>query len=119
MCGIVGFVSKSRNVDLINELTHSLSHRGPDKISTEILPFGKKFLHLGSARLAVTGLLDGNMPMHDEHGNILVYNGEIYDIPKLKRDFDSVKNLLNIYDLLEKEAEGDALRPIYKKLRGQ
>ena len=88
MCGIVGFVSKSRNIDLINELTHSLSHRGPDKISTEILPFGKKFLHLGSARLAVTGLLDGNMPMHDEHGNILIYNGEIYDIPKLKSDFD-------------------------------
>jgi tetratricopeptide (TPR) repeat protein len=38
---------------------------------------------------------------------------------ELKRDFDSVKNLLNIYDSLEMEAEGDALRPIYKELRGK
>ena len=37
---------------------------------------------------------------------------------ELKRDVDSVRNLLNVYDGLENEAEGDILRPIYKKLRG-
>lgn len=88
MCGIVGFVSKSKDLNLIREITQSISHRGPDEISTEIVSFGKNFLHLGSARLAITGLGDGNMPMHDKHGNILIYNGEIYGLDKLKSEFN-------------------------------
>ena len=37
----------------------------------------------------------------------------------IKRSEGTVRMLLNIYDTLEKEAEADALRPIYKKMRTQ
>lgn len=37
----------------------------------------------------------------------------------IKRSADTVRSLLNIYDTLEMEKEADALRPIYKELRGQ
>ena len=37
----------------------------------------------------------------------------------IKRSFETVRTLLNIYDILEMEAEADALRPIYKKMRTQ
>jgi len=37
----------------------------------------------------------------------------------IKRSLGTVRMLLNIYDTLEKEAEADALRPIFKKMRNQ
>jgi asparagine synthase (glutamine-hydrolysing) len=103
MCGIIGFVSKTDNYELINKLTQSISHRGPDQKSVKIYPFGEKYLHLGSARLAVTGLSDGDMPMHDDHGNALIYNGEIYDLKRLRKEFNidlnstsDTRHLLNL-----------------------
>jgi tetratricopeptide (TPR) repeat protein len=36
----------------------------------------------------------------------------------IKRSVDTVKSLLNIYDILRMEEKADALRPIYKKMRG-
>tara|TARA_R110002126_G_scaffold124451_4_gene266551 strand:+ start:62974 stop:64218 length:1245 start_codon:yes stop_codon:yes gene_type:complete len=38
---------------------------------------------------------------------------------ELGRTENTVKSLLNIYDLLEMNAKADALRPIYKEMRGQ
>ena len=95
MCGIIGFISETKNYDLIYKLTDSISHRGPDKISFNIYPFGNNYLHLGSSRLAITGLNDGDMPMHDESGNVLVYNGEIYELKNLAKYFDINLNSLS------------------------
>jgi len=37
----------------------------------------------------------------------------------IKRSEGTIKTLLNMYDTLEMIEEADALRPIYKKMRGQ
>lgn len=37
----------------------------------------------------------------------------------IERSEGTVKTLLNIYDTLEMTTEADALRPIYKEMRGQ
>jgi tetratricopeptide (TPR) repeat protein len=37
----------------------------------------------------------------------------------LDRSFDSVKSLLNLYDILEMNDKSDALRPIYKEMRSK
>ena len=37
----------------------------------------------------------------------------------IERSEGTVKTLLNIYDTLEMTTKADALRPIYKKMRGQ
>lgn len=103
MCGIVGFISNIREEDLILSITKSMSHRGPDEINTAIYPIGDKLLHLGSARLSITGLKDGGMPMEDKNGNVLIYNGEIYELDKLKSNYSldlnsksDTRHLLNI-----------------------
>ena len=103
MCGIVGFISNIREEDLILSITKSMSHRGPDEINTAIYPIGDKLLHLGSARLSITGLKDGTMPMEDNKGNVLIYNGEIYELDKLKSNYSldlnsksDTRHLLNI-----------------------
>ena len=36
----------------------------------------------------------------------------------LNRTFETVKSLLNIYDILEMTDKAEALRPIYKEMRG-
>ena len=92
MCGIVGFVSNNKNEELISNLSNSLQHRGPDKISYKIVKFNGKYLHLGSSRLSITGLIDGDMPMIDEQGNALIYNGEIYELDKMKSKYSIQSN---------------------------
>ena len=87
MCGIVGFFSNNKNEELLINLSNSLQHRGPDKVSYKIIEFNGKYLHLGSSRLSITGLIDGDMPMVDEQGNALIYNGEIYELDKMKRKY--------------------------------
>mgnify|MGYP005995824639 FL=1 len=37
----------------------------------------------------------------------------------LKRSFETVRTLVNIYDILEMEKEADALRPTYKKMKSE
>jgi tetratricopeptide (TPR) repeat protein len=43
----------------------------------------------------------------------------IIEADKITRTEGTVSSLLNIYDTLEMETEADALRPIYKEMRGQ
>ena len=85
MCGIVGFVSTQKRPELIEKLTFELSHRGPDKQNFEIINVDNKYLHLGSSRLSIRDLDDGNMPMKNTNENQIIYNGEIFDFSKLKK----------------------------------
>ena len=84
MCGIVGFTSDKPELEKIKEFTSSLSHRGPDKEDFKIIEMGQIFLHLGSARLAIRGSEHDSMPMSNESGSCIVYNGEIFDLKSLK-----------------------------------
>ena len=85
MCGIVGFVSTQKRPELIEKLTLELSHRGPDKQSCEIINVENKYLHLGSSRLSIRDLKDGNMPMKNSDNNQIIYNGEIFNFSELKK----------------------------------
>ena len=44
-------------------MVNSINHRGPDESNYQIFDFGEKFLHFGSSRLSITGIIDGSMPM--------------------------------------------------------
>ena len=86
MCGIVGFVSKEKNSKLLIDFVDNISHRGPDKSGYKIIKVGDSYLHLGSARLSIRGLDDGDMPMEDEFGNLITYNGELYQLNNINVD---------------------------------
>jgi asparagine synthase (glutamine-hydrolysing) len=83
VCGIAGVVDLmgTRPVPdgLIERMTASLAHRGPD---------GEGFLRrpglaLGSRRLAIVGLEDGGQPIANEDGTVwTVFNGELFDYPE-------------------------------------
>ena len=106
MCGIVGFISDNQNEQLIKSLVSDLEHRGPDESGYEIIKIDNGYLHLGSSRLSITGIIDGTMPMKNNSGDCLVYNGELYQIDQLKSKFNYRENTKSdtkiLFDILKR-----------------
>ena len=83
MCGISGY-SGQFNPDLLDRMTVSMKHRGPDDQGRYIL--NEAGIGLAHVRLSIIDLsVDGHQPMIDElTGNVIVYNGEIYNYQSLR-----------------------------------
>ena len=90
MCGICGqynfvdgFPVKSGT---IKRMTMTMVHRGPDDEGYHISgPLG-----LGFRRLSIIDLSGGHQPMSDQEESVwVVFNGEIYNFPELRRDLES------------------------------
>ncbi|MDD2921801.1 MAG: asparagine synthase (glutamine-hydrolyzing) [Anaerolineales bacterium] len=86
MCGIAGYFGKSESEALLRDMTNALAHRGPDGSNL----WQDDRVGLGHRRLAIIDLHSGDQPMWDaakEH--VIVFNGEIYNYPELKRELES------------------------------
>lgn len=83
MCAIAGIAEP--NPELIGEMKHALSHRGPDGTGT----FTDATVSLGHNRLSIIDLSPaGNQPM--AAGPLqLVFNGEIYNFKELRSQLES------------------------------
>ncbi len=88
MCGIAGLVSFQAPVDpaSLKELVRGIAHRGPDDQGIYVSPAQR--CGLGHARLSIIDLSPmGHQPMHDaDAGNTIVFNGEIYNFPALRKE---------------------------------
>lgn len=85
MCGICGFVG-FEDRDLLKRMCKVIQHRGPDDSGT----FTDRDISLGHQRLSIIDLKTGHQPIHNEDESIwIVYNGEVYNFPELKRDLES------------------------------
>jgi len=87
MCGLVGILNKDKNkqVDkcLLEKMTMSISHRGPDDFGIYI----NGNIGLGHRRLSILDLESGHQPMLDlQRERAIVYNGEIYNYLDLRSD---------------------------------
>lgn len=89
MCGIAGYIcGKGRAVaepeavlGKMNDIQH---HRGPDGRGTwhdTLAGVG-----LAHTRLSIIDLSTGSQPMRSESGNVITYNGEIYNYLELRRE---------------------------------
>jgi asparagine synthase (glutamine-hydrolysing) len=91
MCGIGLILDKSRS-SIQAKLTHlgeGLAHRGPDGAGQTIIETcSGAFLGLVHRRLSIQDLSDNaSQPMFDpETGNIIVFNGEIYNFQELRSE---------------------------------
>ena len=70
----------------IQAMTGSMSHRGPDDEGQFLAgPLG-----FGFRRLSIIDLSGGHQPMSDREESVwLVFNGEIYNFPELKRELEA------------------------------
>ncbi len=119
------------NLGIVNKNQNKLKEAiGFFKKAVELDPKnGESFLNLASAILAgekaIVEEMNKNLNNFKKYEELEGKQKELYKnaLPYLikgdniKRSFETVRTLLNIYDILEMEKEADALRPIYKKMR--
>ena len=90
MCGIAGIVSAQSgdriDAETIHRMCQSIVHRGPDDEGL----FVKDGTGLGMRRLSIIDVAGGHQPVFNEDKSIwIVYNGETYNFPELRRDLES------------------------------
>jgi asparagine synthase (glutamine-hydrolysing) len=87
MCGICGQFNFENRMPVVRHsvecMARSIAHRGPDDEGFFVDgPIG-----LGFRRLSIIDLAGGHQPMSDREGSVwVVFNGEIYNFPELKRE---------------------------------
>jgi asparagine synthase (glutamine-hydrolysing) len=89
MCGICGQYNFKGHSQVIKEnierMTKTLVHRGPDDEGYYL----SGSLGFGFRRLSIIDLEGGHQPMSDrEESTWLVFNGEIYNFPELKKELE-------------------------------
>src|SRR5881394_449957 len=80
MCGIAGIIdlTQQRSVpeEVVRRMARAILHRGPDEEGF----FFQPGVALASRRLSIVGLADGQQPVTNEEGNVVVvFNGELFD----------------------------------------
>ncbi len=89
MCGIAAVLGDLPSDQIETSLRGMLgaqAHRGPDDSGSVLIATGGAMLGLGSRRLAIQDISPlGHQPMRNENtGDVLVYNGEIYNAPEIR-----------------------------------
>ncbi len=90
MCGICGqyYFKEKRPVSLqtIKRMNDTITHRGPDDEGYYI----SDSIGLGFRRLSIIDLSGGHQPMSDHEKSVwVIFNGEIYNFPELKKELES------------------------------
>ena len=90
MCGITGFITfEDQTIKDLSKMSSLIKHRGPDDSNYYI--YQQRNFYIMHNRLSIIDLnKTGSQPMISNMGNVLVYNGEIYNFIELKNDL--IKN---------------------------
>ena len=86
MCGITGFIDfkKSSSIEVLEEMTTTLTHRGPDGSGVKIFDKNDLQVGFGHRRLSIIDLSEhGTQPMQFNDWWIC-FNGEIYNYNEIK-----------------------------------
>lgn len=122
VCGIAGIIDVRGqwpvNLETLGQMTRSLFHRGPDEEGFYVEPG----VGLASRRLSIVGLADGQQPIFNEDGSVVVVaNGEFFDYPEVRAEliakghtFQTHSDTENLVHLWEEYGEG-----LFEHLRGQ
>jgi len=94
MCGICGAVTTNGsrlNEPALRRMTDVMTHRGPDESGLYLRQGPGMSVGLGHRRLSIIDLTEsGRQPLSNEDGTIwLVFNGEIYNYPELRKELVS------------------------------
>ncbi|WP_044481782.1 asparagine synthase (glutamine-hydrolyzing) [Paenibacillus antibioticophila] len=100
MCGIAGFIEWNRDLtrelDLVLDMTSCLEKRGPDAQGTWI----SGPCAFGHRRLSVMDPENGAQPMvftEEDATYAIVYNGEIYNAPELRKELEQRGHRFNTH----------------------
>ena len=122
MCGIAGIIDlaggRTIGDDVIRRMTEAIIHRGPDEEGY----FERPGIALGSRRLSIVGLADGQQPVTNEDRNVfVVFNGEFFDFPERRAELKAKGHRLITHcdtEIIPHYWE-DAQEGMFEHLRGQ
>ena len=109
MCGITAIVSNepvAERHQRIKRMTDTLVHRGPDDEGF----YDDAHASLGQRRLSIIDIDGGQQPLLDDTGNLaLVVNGEIYNSPELRQQFETLGYPFKTH------TDSEVILPLYQK----
>lgn len=121
MCGICGIYNKqnhSPEEKRLVDMRDVMMNRGPDDAGLFIEPG----IGLGHRRLSIVDLTEtGHQPMHTPDGRYtIVYNGEIYNFPELKKELEQRGILFHSTSDTEVILQGYAVwgTEVFQKMNG-
>ena len=120
MCGIVGFIDKTKTEDkkkILNKMMNKIEHRGPNSKGEYI----DNNVALGFRRLSIIDLEGGSQPIYNEKKDMLItFNGEIYNFKELRKELEEKKHIFKTNTDTEVILHGyeEYGSEIVKKLRG-
>lgn len=84
MCGFVGFTNHIKDDGtMLESMMNKIIHRGPDSSGKYV----DDNICLGFRRLSIIDIADGDQPMFNEDGSlVLTFNGEIYNHAEIRKD---------------------------------
>ncbi len=112
MCGIAGefsFGAGPPQPQVVKAMVRSLTHRGPDEEGF----FAQGPLAMGMRRLSIVGISNGAQPLFSpDQSVVLVFNGEIYNYPQLRRELESRGHVFRT------DSDGEVILALYQE-RGE
>lgn len=93
MCGVAGIIgdfAKGQAKAALRAMLDAQAHRGPDDEGLAVFGLEAATVGLGNRRLAILDVSPlGHQPMmNPDTGDVLVYNGEMYNFPELRRTLE-------------------------------
>ncbi|MBI4674107.1 MAG: asparagine synthase (glutamine-hydrolyzing) [Chloroflexi bacterium] len=86
MCGICGIAGENASTAVVEDMLHSIAHRGPDGAGM----FTDTGIAMGNTRLAIIDLNTGDQPIANENCTVwVVFNGEIYNHRALRSELEA------------------------------
>lgn len=90
MCGISGIYNQNSSKvepDQVRQMLKQIQYRGPDESGIYI----GAGVGMGSVRLSIIDLAQGQQPMSDPDGHLwIVYNGEIFNYIELRKELENL-----------------------------
>ncbi len=121
MCGIAGIISldnsalSEADTQSLSRMSHAIRHRGPDDSGIFLNP--ARTAALAHRRLSIIDPTpEAHQPMESENGNVIIFNGEIYNYKELRSSYGlnvPLSDTAVLLALLEKKGIS-----ILKELRG-
>ena len=91
MCGIVGFIDKSKSINTLSDMLKIQSYRGPD--DSGVYFHEKSGVHFGHNRLSIQDLSShGHQPFVSDCENyVIVFNGEVYNFKAIRTELENLR----------------------------
>ena len=98
MCGFFFTFNKGKyflSQDKFKIILDTLNRRGPDDEGIEFEIYHNNFLQFGFKRLSIQDLSqNGHQPMKSQENSTILFNGEIYNHYKLRKEINKKRNIL-------------------------